>query len=128
MSPGKTSLVKGIAFPNSYGGVQLAPAKESASFAKSQHSPFPTFLPTLFSQKKIIFLLTEKTSTTNGIVDNKANTSVSGSFKYYTVQKGDSLYKIAQKNKTTVAEIMRLNNFGAKYSLLPGKKIKVGTI
>ncbi|MBA3971790.1 MAG: LysM peptidoglycan-binding domain-containing protein, partial [Bacteroidetes bacterium] len=56
------------------------------------------------------------------------NTTVSGKFKYYTVQKGDSLYKIAQKNKTTVDELKRLNNIGAKYSLLPGKKIKVAAI
>lgn len=61
-------------------------------------------------------------------VDNANNTSVSGKFKYYTVQKGDSLYKISQKYKTTVDELKRLNNFGAKYSLMPGKKIKVGSI
>jgi LysM repeat protein len=61
-------------------------------------------------------------------VENNATVNVSGKYKYYTVQKGDSLYKIAQKNKTTVDEIKRLNNFGAKFSLLPGKKIKVGVI
>ncbi|HEY0029342.1 MAG TPA: LysM peptidoglycan-binding domain-containing protein [Bacteroidia bacterium] len=59
---------------------------------------------------------------------NNANATVTGKFKYYTVQKGDSLYKIAQKNKTTVDELRRLNNFGAKYSLLPGKKIKIGAL
>ena len=51
-----------------------------------------------------------------------------GSFKYYTIQKGDSLYKIAQSSKTTVDEIKRLNNFGEKYNLLPGQKIKVGVL
>ena len=60
--------------------------------------------------------------------ENNSTTSVSGKYKYYTVQKGDSLYKIAQKSKTTVDELKRLNNFGAKYSLLPGKKIKVGSL
>ena len=55
-------------------------------------------------------------------------TTTSGKFKYYTVKKGDSLYKIAQMHKTTVPELKRLNNFGDKFSLLPGKKIKVGTI
>ncbi|CAN5544240.1 hypothetical protein BH10BAC1_BH10BAC1_00240 [soil metagenome] len=60
--------------------------------------------------------------------NNKANTSVSGKFKYYTVQKGDSLYKISQLYKTTVDELKRLNNFGTKYSLMPGMKIKVGSI
>jgi membrane-bound lytic murein transglycosylase D len=56
------------------------------------------------------------------------NVAGSGKFKYYTVQKGDSLYKIAQKNNTTVEELKRLNNIGAKYSLMPGKKIKIATL
>lgn len=43
--------------------------------------------------------------------------------KYYTIKKGDSLYRIAQNNNTTVDEIKRLNNFGSNYNLLPGKKI-----
>jgi membrane-bound lytic murein transglycosylase D len=47
-------------------------------------------------------------------------------FKYYTIQKGDTLYKIAQKQQTTIEEIKRLNNFSTKYTLMPGKKIKVG--
>ena len=51
--------------------------------------------------------------------------NVSGSFKYYTIQKGDSLYKIALQTKTTVDEIKRLNNLGEKYNLLPGQKIKI---
>jgi membrane-bound lytic murein transglycosylase D len=49
-------------------------------------------------------------------------------YKYYTIKSGDSLYKIAQKNKTTVDELKRLNGFGAKFSLIPGKKIKVGLL
>lgn len=67
-----------------------------------------------------------KTTTTTGT--NNATASTSGKYKYHLVQKGDSLYKISQKYKTTVDELKRLNNFGAKYSLIPGKKIKVGTI
>ena len=60
--------------------------------------------------------------------ENNTSKNTAEKYKFYTVQKGDSLYKIAQKNKTTVDEIKRLNNFGEKYSLLPGKKIKVGTL
>lgn len=48
-----------------------------------------------------------------------------GKTQYHTVQKGDTLYKIAQQYKTTVDEIKRLNGFGAKYSLMPGQKVKV---
>jgi membrane-bound lytic murein transglycosylase D len=45
--------------------------------------------------------------------------------KYYTIKKGDSLYRIAQGNNTTVEELKRINNLGANYNLLPGKKLKV---
>jgi LysM repeat protein len=38
------------------------------------------------------------------------------------------LYKIALVTKTTVDELKRLNNFGEKYSLMPGQKIKVGVM
>jgi membrane-bound lytic murein transglycosylase D len=47
------------------------------------------------------------------------------SVRYYTIKKGDSLYRIAQSNNTTVEEIKRLNNLGANYNLLPGKTLKV---
>lgn len=63
----------------------------------------------------------------NETVSNNAIVS-EGKFKYYTVKKGDSLYKIAQNNKTTVDELKRLNNFGTKFSLMPGKKIKIGIL
>jgi membrane-bound lytic murein transglycosylase D len=47
-------------------------------------------------------------------------------YKYYTIQKGDTLYKIAQRQQTTIEEIKRLNNISTKYTLMPGKKLKVG--
>lgn len=65
---------------------------------------------------------------TKAVAKPENNTTVSGKFKYYTVQKGDSLYKIAQKNKMTIEELKRLNNIGAKYSLLPGKKLKIAAL
>lgn len=49
-------------------------------------------------------------------------------YKYYIVKKGDSLFKIAQANKTTVEALKKLNGFGPKFSLVPGKKIKVGVL
>ena len=55
-------------------------------------------------------------------------TNDSGGFKYYTIQKGDSLYRIALKYNTTVEEIKRLNNFGVNYNLIPGKKLKVAVL
>ncbi|MFI5148539.1 MAG: transglycosylase SLT domain-containing protein [Bacteroidia bacterium] len=46
-------------------------------------------------------------------------------FVYYTIQKGDTLWIISQRNKTTVDAIKRLNGWGKNFKLLPGSKIKV---
>ncbi len=77
------------------------------------------------TEKKGTAVVEPKITVTPEKVSSKGG---SGSFKYYTIQKGDSLYKIAQSSKTTVDEIKRLNNFGEKYNLLPGQKIKVGVL
>jgi len=52
--------------------------------------------------------------------------AVSGQPRYYTIGKGDTLWEIAKKTGSTIDVIKRLNNFGDKYMLLPGQKIKVG--
>jgi membrane-bound lytic murein transglycosylase D len=67
----------------------------------------------------------------NAIAENKTpttETTIVGEYKYYTVKKGDSLYRIAQQNNTTIDEIKRLNNMKIKYSLMPGQKLKVGVL
>jgi len=46
-------------------------------------------------------------------------------FVYYTIQKGDTLWTISQRSKTTVDEIKKLNGFGKDYKLMPGSKIRV---
>ena len=68
-----------------------------------------------------------KTATT----PEKKETAAAGAevkYKYYVVKQGDSLYKIAMANKTTVEELRRLNGFGSKSTLIPGKKIRVGLL
>lgn len=60
--------------------------------------------------------------------EKPVNTSASAKFKFYTVKQGDSLFRIAKANNTTVDELKRLNGFGEKFTLVPGKKIKVGTL
>lgn len=62
------------------------------------------------------------------VANNNPPTNVSEKFKYYIVKRGDSLYKIALSNKTTIEELKRLNNFGAKFSLMPGSKIKIAIL
>lgn len=41
---------------------------------------------------------------------NESNASTNTSSNLYTVKNGDSLYKIAQNNNTTVNELMKINN------------------
>lgn len=50
-------------------------------------------------------------------------------FKYYTVQRGDTLWKIANQHEgVTVEDIKRLNNITNEKQLRPGQKIKVTVI
>jgi membrane-bound lytic murein transglycosylase D len=51
--------------------------------------------------------------------------SSTGTYKYYVVKKGDSLWSIAQANGTTVDELKRLNGYGSKVVLHVGDKIKI---
>ena len=46
---------------------------------------------------------------------------------WYRVKKGDSLYKIARRNKTTVEKLRRENNLGRASLIRAGQKIKVPT-
>ena len=47
------------------------------------------------------------------------------SFTTYTVRKGDTLWEIAQKYKTTVNELVRLNKIKNPNLIYPGQKLKV---
>lgn len=47
------------------------------------------------------------------------------SFTTYTVRKGDTLWEIAQKYKTTVNELVRLNKIKNPNLIFPGQKLKI---
>lgn len=51
----------------------------------------------------------------------------SGKMVFYTVQKGDSLWSIAQSNGVTIAQIKEWNNMSDGHKLMPGQKIKIAT-
>jgi membrane-bound lytic murein transglycosylase D len=58
-----------------------------------------------------------------------AKKKASSEFIYYTIQRGDTLWTIAQKHKgCSVEEIKKLNNIHNEKSLKPGQKIKVAVV
>ncbi len=59
-------------------------------------------------------------SDTKSLNNNSAQT-----IKKYKVRKGDSLYRIAQANSTTVENIIKLNNLGKKPVIMPGQVLRV---
>jgi len=48
-----------------------------------------------------------------------------GNTRYYKVRRGDTLGKIAKKNKTTVKKICKLNKISTRTKLTPGRRIRV---
>lgn len=61
---------------------------------------------------------------TQTVVENIKKKSRFEDLKMYVVQKGDSLFIISQKHKTTVAEIKKLNDLQDE-NIKPGMKLKI---
>lgn len=55
----------------------------------------------------------------------ESSTTSTGTKKYYTVKKGDTLSKIASRNNTTVSKICKLNGISSKKVLRPGQRLRV---
>jgi len=51
--------------------------------------------------------------------------SASGSTKYYTVRRGDTLGKIASRNGTSVSRLCKLNGISSRSTLRVGKRLRV---
>jgi LysM repeat protein len=47
------------------------------------------------------------------------------SYKYHVVKKGESLYSIAKRYKTTISKLRRLNGMSVKSTLRYGKKLRI---
>ena len=61
------------------------------------------------------------------VPDNGSSTARSGSgeFSWYTIRKGDSLWKIAKKYNTSVKQLAEWNNIRSNSRLYPGRKLKI---
>lgn len=72
-------------------------------------------------------VVTNKPPAPKTVVNNTQvnNSPPDGKYKYHTIQKGDTLWTIAQAYGTTVEQLKKINGFGGKYMLHPGQKIKV---
>ncbi|MGB0368778.1 MAG: LysM peptidoglycan-binding domain-containing protein [Flavobacteriales bacterium] len=55
-----------------------------------------------------------------------SSTTASGSGKFHTIQKGDTLWDIAKKNGLSVAKLKQLNNINNHYRLKIGTRLKIG--
>jgi LysM repeat protein len=73
--------------------------------------------------KKYIELLNQKT-TPEKIDSDEHNETATSSKKTYTVKKGDTLSEIAQKHKTTVSKLKKLNHL-KNDRLQIGQKLKL---
>ncbi|ELX5667617.1 1,4-beta-N-acetylmuramoylhydrolase [Listeria monocytogenes] len=63
-------------------------------------------------------------STTSDTNTSKPSTGTSTNAKVYTVVKGDSLWRIANNNKVTIANLKAWNNLKSDF-IYPGQKLKV---
>jgi len=70
----------------------------------------------------------EKTAVVEKPLQAKSNKTITTSFKYYTIQKGDTLHKIASSKGVSVEQIKKLNSGLKENKLAVGQKIKIKQI
>jgi len=109
-------------------GCTVADLKQWNGIRSSTVKPGKKLTVYVYQKKPVPKKPSEPTVVSAPATEKKQEGNATVKYKYYTIKAGDSLYKIAQNNKTSVDELKRLNGFGDKYSLVPGKKIKVGTL
>jgi LysM repeat protein len=109
------------AFPNQQvptESVAIAPA-ESVNSNNYAYTPPPTS-----SSKPKVYSSSSSSSKKTTTSKSKSSSSSSSKSKTYTVQKGDTLYGIANKKKTSVAKIKSANALKTDM-IKPGQTLKI---
>jgi membrane-bound lytic murein transglycosylase D len=114
LKPGQKLVIYTPGVPSQNPPAQDKPKTETANLPAQQQTSKP---PATSPQ-------TTKPANSGNTTTNSAGTK----YKYYTVQSGESLYKISQKTGVSMEELKRLNGLGEKYMLHPGQQLKVGTL
>lgn len=66
-----------------------------------------------------------KASGTTSAPKKSSASAASGRSSYYTIKSGDTLSRIASRNRTTVKALCRLNGISTSTTLRPGRKIRL---
>lgn len=78
-------------------------------------------------RKLYVYVPSTEGSQSTSVSTTSNNESSSGEYSYYTIQKGDTLWDIAQKHKgISVDDLQRLNSGLNSNNLKTGTKIKIG--
>ncbi|MBI3509370.1 MAG: peptidoglycan DD-metalloendopeptidase family protein [Bacteroidetes bacterium] len=90
-----------------------------------QKAPEPAQKKTTTAAKTSTASNTQKTTSTKTSTQQKQVRQPIGDPVYYTIKSGDTLYGLALKNKTTVANICKLNGISSNATLHVGQKIRL---
>lgn len=95
--------------------------------SETKTAPSPV-ISSMSGQNTQTAVKTQNNTPTNTVSQPKPNTSVSNTSKYiyHTVQRGDSLWSIANRYKgVSVEDIRKLNNLAPQNIIHPGQKLKI---
>jgi membrane-bound lytic murein transglycosylase D len=110
---------------NYIGRKGIKPGRKLVIYVKdAQPSTNPTVIPL---ENTSAAPQTNVAAKENKPVENKkiAATNNAKSSGYYTVRKGDNLYKISQNTGVSIQELKKANNLTDKSTLQPGQKLKL---
>ncbi|WP_159721953.1 glucosaminidase domain-containing protein [Enterococcus sp. CSURQ0835] len=102
--------------------------QEAAHYLTGRYATAPNYGSQLISLIQTYDLTRFDTGTSYGSTDTTAPTtatSTSASGQTYTVQNGDSLWTVAQKNGLTFQQLLALNGLTQASTIVPGQQLNV---